>query len=47
MTKKGRKNPKVVEDDFDTEVVGVSLIVKTEMVYEHTKVITRENIELK
>ena len=39
MTKKGRKKPKVVEDDFDVEVVEVSLAVKTKIVYEDTKVI--------
>ena len=40
MTKKGRKKPKVVEDDSNAKVVEVSQVVKTKIVYEDTKVIT-------
>ena len=47
MTKKGRKNPKVVEDDSDVEVVEIPLVVKTEIVYEDTKAITGAEPELK
>ena len=47
MTKKGRKKLKIVESDSDTEVVEFSPAVKTEIVYEHTKVITGAKPELK
>ena len=47
MMKKGRKKPKVVEDDSDVEVVEVLLEVKTEIVYEDTKEITGAELELK
>ena len=47
ITKKGRKKIKIVESDSDTEVVEVLLAVKTEIVYEDTKVITGLYIELK
>ena len=47
ITKKGRKKIKIVESDSDTEVVEVLLAVKTEIVYEDTKVITGAEPELK
>ena len=47
ITKKGRKKIKIVESDSDTEVVEVLLVVKTEIVYEDTKVITGVDPELK
>ena len=47
MTKKGRKKPKVVEDDSDAEIVEVSPAVRTEIVYEDTKAITGADLELK
>ena len=47
MTKKARKKPKVVEDDSNAEFLEVSSAVKTEIVYEDTKVITREKLKLK
>ena len=47
MTKKARKNPTIIEYEFDTEVVEVSLAGKTEIVYEDTKEITGVELELK
>ena len=47
MTKKGRKKPKIVEYDSDTEVVEDSLAVRTKIVYEDTKMITGAYIEFK
>ena len=47
MTKKGRKKLKIAESNSDTEVVKVSLAVKTEIVYEDTKAITVVELELK
>ena len=47
MTKKGRKKPKVVEDDSSAEVVEVSQVVNIEIVYEDTKVITGADLEIK
>ena len=47
ITKKRRKKIKIVESDSDTEVVEVLLAVKTEIVYEDTKVIIGAELELK
>ena len=47
MTKKGRKKLKIAESDFDTEVVEVSLVVRTEIVYEDTKAIIGSDLKLK
>ena len=47
MTKKGRKKIKIVESDSDTEFVEVSPAVKTEIVYEDTKVIIGLELKLK
>ena len=47
MTKEGWKKLKIAESDSDTEVVEVSPIVRTEIVYEDTKEIIEEELELK
>ena len=46
MTKKQRKKLKVVDYDSDTEDPEVSTAVRTEIVYEDTKAITRTEHEL-
>ena len=47
MTKKGRKKLKIAESDSDTDVLEVPPAVKTEIVYEDTKVIKGVEPELK
>ena len=47
MTKKQRKKLKVVDYDSDTEYSEVLMVVRTEIVYEDTKAITRVEHELK
>ena len=47
MTKKGRKKLKIAESDSDTKVVEDSSAMKTEIVYEYTKMITGADPELK
>ena len=47
MTKWGRKKPTIVEYDSDIEVVEVSQVVRTEIVYEDSKEIIGVDIEFK
>ena len=47
MPKKGRKKLRIDESDSDTEVFEVPLAVKTEVVYDDTKVITGVDSKLK
>ena len=47
MTKKGRKKLKIAESDSDTDIAEVPPAVKVEIVYEDTKAITGEELELK
>ena len=39
MTKKGKKNPKIVEYDLDSEMAEVVPMKKVEIIYEDTKAI--------
>ena len=47
MLKKGRKKLKIVESDYDTDIVEISPTVKVEIVYEDTKEIIGAEHELK
>ena len=47
MMKKGRKKTKIIECDSDTEIVEVSRVVRTEIVYEDTKAIIGAELEFK
>ena len=40
MTKKGKKKPKIVEDDSDLEMAEAPPMEKVEIIYEDTKSIT-------
>ena len=47
MTKKGKKNPKIVEYDSDSEMAEAAPMKKVEIIYEVTKAITEVEPDFK
>ena len=47
MTKKGKKKPKIVEYESDTEMAEVVPMTRVEIIYEDTKVVTRAETKFK
>ena len=47
MTKKGKKKPKIVEYDSDTEMAEVAPVTRVEIIYEDMKAITGVEPEFK